>query len=219
MRQKDTERGESVVKVIKSDAVTSLGKDYLEVGIDAALDSGALKDIPFVSTVVGIFNVAGTIKDHILTTKIIKFLDQISEIPVEDRVAMINRLNEDDNFSGKVGTILIEILDRMESEKKPEIAARCFAAFSKEVISFNELRHMLHALERIPTFEIDVIEEFSKAGIQESSSIQESTLLALVNSGLGQNNGGFDGGAILPTKLCKLFVSTGVIGKKNIEKG
>jgi Asp-tRNA(Asn)/Glu-tRNA(Gln) amidotransferase C subunit len=164
-----------------------------------------------VSSVVGLFNVAGTIKDQILATKIIKFLSQISEISTEERTAMIDRLNEDDKFSGKLGATLIETLDRMESEVKPELSARCFAAYAKDAISYTELRHMLHSLERIPTFEISAIEEFSKADIKESMKMEESTLLAFVNAGLGQNNGGFDGGAIIPTKLCKLFVSSGVV--------
>lgn len=211
MNKKNIGRGEGVVNVLKSDSVEKLGKDYLELGIDTALESGILKDIPFVSSVVGLFNVAGTIKDQILATKIIKFLSQISEITIEERLAMIDRLNEDDKFSGKLGTALIEILDRMESEIKPELSAKCFAAYAKDEISFTELRHMLHALERVPTFEVAALEEFSKADIEDSLKMEEPTLLAFVNAGLGQNNGGYDGGAIIPTKLCKLFVSSGVI--------
>lgn len=211
MTKKKTGCGEGVVNVLKSDSVEKLGQDYLELGLDIALESGALKDIPFVSSVVGLFNVAGTIKDQILATKIIKFLSQISEISTKERAAMINQLNEDDKFSGKLGSALIEILDRMESEVKPELSAKCFAAYAKGTISYTELRHMLHSLERIPTFEISAIEGFSKADTNESIKMEESTLLAFVNAGLGQNNVGYDGGAILPTKLCKLFVSSGVI--------
>ncbi|WP_263597333.1 hypothetical protein [Pseudomonas fluorescens] len=41
--------------------------------------------------------------------------------------------------------------------------------------------------------------------------MDESLLLAFVNAGLGMNNGGFDGGAILPTKLCQLFLTAGLV--------
>lgn len=211
MTEIDSERGKAIVNVMKSDSMVSLGKDYLELGIDAALESGVLKDIPFVNTVVGIFNVAGTIKDQILATKLIRFLSQLSEIPKEEREGMVDKLNEDSKFAGKSGSVLIEILDRMESERKPELAAKCFAAYAKNVISFEQLRRMLFALERIPSFEIDTLRNFSSTTIETSIKMEESTLLAFVNAGLGKNNGGFDGGAILPTELCKLFVSSGVI--------
>ena len=36
---------------------------------------------------------------------------------------MVDKLNEDNKFSGRAGATVIEILDRMESQKKPELAA------------------------------------------------------------------------------------------------
>lgn len=210
MNNIDTTRGQGIVSVLRSDSVTSLGREYLELGIDAALDTGVLKDIPFVSTVVGIFNVAGTVKDQLLTAKLIRFLNQLSGLSMEERVEMIEKLNENDKFAGRAGSILIEILDRMESEKKPELAAKCFAAYAKEEISFEELRRILLALERVPSFDIEKLKSFSKAEIADSLQMDESMLLAFVNAGLGVNNGGFDGGAIIPTKLCELFIKIGL---------
>jgi hypothetical protein len=51
--EKDTSHGLVVVNVLRSNSVVDVGKEYLEIGIDAALESGALKDIPFVNTVLG----------------------------------------------------------------------------------------------------------------------------------------------------------------------
>lgn len=210
MSNSDTKRGEGIVNILRSDSVVSVGKEYLELGIDMALDSGALKEIPFVSTVVGIFNLAGTVKDQLITTKLIRFLNQLSGIPQEDRVEMIQKLNENGKFSGKVGSAVIEILDRMESEKKPELAAKCFAAYAKEEISFEELRRILLALERVPSFDIEQLVVFSKTALVESAQMDEAMLLAFVNAGLGVNNGGLDGGAVIPTKLCELFIKIGL---------
>lgn len=211
MAEEKISRGEAITNVVKSDSVVSLSKEYIELGIDTMLESGALKDIPLVSTIVGIFNGFGTVKDHIFATKLIKFLSQLSDIPQYERMIMVDKLNRDEHFAGKLGTVIIEILERMESEQKPEIAAKCFSAYTSERISFTQLRHMLHALERVPTFEISGILAFSKADIVTAIKMEESTLLAYVNAGLGKNNGGFDGGAVLPTDLCRLFVSSGVL--------
>lgn len=207
---KDTQRGSAVVNVLKSDSVVSVGKEYLELGIDTVMESGALKDIPLVNTVVGIIGAAGSVRDQLLANKLLRFISQLSEIPQEERIAMVEKLNEDDKFSGRAGAALIEILDRMESEKKPEFAAKFFAAYAKNEISFEELRRILVALERLPSFDIEKLEEFSSAAIEESLKMDESILLAFVNAGLGKNNGGFDGGAIIPTSLCKLFVKVGI---------
>ncbi len=209
--EKDTQRGSAIVKVLRSDSVVDIGKEYFELGIDAALESGALKDIPLVNTVVGIFSAVGSVRDQLLAAKLLRFLSKLSDISPNERAEMVDKLNEDDKFSGRTGAAVIEILDRMESQKKPELAAKFFAAYAKHEISFEELRRILLALERVPSFDIEKLEEFSKLTIEESLKMDESLLLAFVNAGLGKNNGGFDGGAIVPTSLCKTFVKVGIV--------
>ena len=59
--KQETQRGSVIANVIRSDDVVQISKEALEIGIDAALDSGILKEVPIVSTVVGLFNVGGTI--------------------------------------------------------------------------------------------------------------------------------------------------------------
>jgi len=211
MEKKDTQRGSAVVNVLKSDSVVSVGKEYLEIGIDNVLESGALKDIPLVSSVVGIFNVASSVRDQILATKVLHFLSELAEVSQKERVAMVEKLNENDKFSGRVGAAVIEILDRMESDKKPALAAKCFAAYAREEISFGELRRILLALERLPSFDIDKLSDFSSAKIEDSLNMDQSLLIAFVNAGLGVNNGGLDGGAVVPTNLCKLFLKIGLV--------
>lgn len=208
--KKDTQRGSAVINVLRSDSVVTVGKEYLEFGMDTLLESGALKDIPLVNTVVGIFNVVGSVRDQQLATKLLRFLIQLSEVPQNDRITMVEKLNEDEKFADRAGAAIIEILDRMESEKKPELAAKRFAAYARNEISFEELRRILLALERIPSFDIEKLGQFSQANVEDSLKMDESLLLAFVNAGLGQNNGGLSGGAILPTKLCKKFVAIGL---------
>lgn len=208
--KKDTSRGSAVINVLKSDSIIDIGKEYLEISVDTLIESGAIKDIPIVNTVVGIFNVAGSVRDQLLASKLLRFLIQFSEVSENERIAMAEKLNEDEKFAGRAGAAVIEILDRMESDKKPELAAKFFAAYARNEIPFEELRRILLALERVPSFDIEKLEQFSQATIDESLKMDEALLLAFVNAGLGQNNGGLDGGAILPTKLCKKFVAIGL---------
>lgn len=42
----DSKRGSELVEVIKSDDVTDLFKEYGEIAIDSALESGTLESIP-----------------------------------------------------------------------------------------------------------------------------------------------------------------------------
>ena len=206
----ETSQGSVVISVIQSESVADLAKEYLEMGIDALLESSTIKEIPIVNTFVAMFRVTGSVREKILANKIIRFLTQLSELPKDKRIALAERLSEDEKFAGRAGAAVIEIIDRMESEKKPELAAKFFAAYAKNEVSFEELRRLLLALERIPSFDIDKLGQFSKASLEESLKMDEGILLGFVNAGLGQHNGGLSGGAILPTRLCKKFVNVGL---------
>ena len=207
----DTPRGSAVVKVLQTNSSIELAKDYIELGIDALLESGALQDIPLVNTVVGIFNLGGSVRDQMLASKLLRFIHQLSEVSHKERLAMVEKLNNNEHFSGRVGAVIIEILDRMESDEKPELAAKCFAAYARDELSFEEFRRILFALERIPSFDIEKLEPFSRASTSDCQTMDEALLLSFVNAGLAQNNGGFDGGIIVPTKLCKKIVETGIV--------
>lgn len=210
---KDTKRGSALMSALKSDSLVDLTKEYAEVGIDSLIESKALESIPFVNTAVGLYKAASSVKDQLFTDKIVRFLTQFADLSDAERINMTERLNEDDKYAGKAGARLIEIIDRMESEEKPEMAAEFLKAFSRKEIDFNILRHLLVALERVPAFDIKELAYFSEADYQITRNMDEFLLLALVNAGLGQNNGGFDGGAIIPTKLCKIFVKAGKLKK------
>lgn len=203
----DSKRGSALVEVIKSDDVTDLFKEYGEIAIDSALESGTLESIPLLNTLVGIFKTVSSVHDRRFTEKLIRFISGFADLDDATRINMANRLNENDKFAGKAGDRLIEIIDRMESENKPEIAAAFLKAFAFEYIDFITLRRLMVALERIPSFEIDELDTFSKYDENNHHQISdEALLLSFVNAGLGKNNGGFEGGIILPTDLCALFV-------------
>ena len=203
----DSKRGSELVEVIKSDDVTDLFKEYGEIAIDSALESGTLESIPLLNTLVGIFKTVSSVHDRRFTEKLIRFISGFADLDDATRINMANRLNENDKFAGKAGDRLIEIIDRMESENKPEIAAAFLKAFAFEYIDFITLRRLMVALERIPSFEIDELDTFSKYDENNHHQISdEALLLSFVNAGLGKNNGGFEGGIILPTDLCAVFV-------------
>ncbi|HDX8882019.1 TPA: hypothetical protein RQO64_002352 [Klebsiella oxytoca] len=202
---KHTDSGSSLVKAIKAKEVKELSEEYLELGVDALLKDETLKSLPLVKTVVSVCNFVGTVRDQALARKILRFINELSELNMQEREQMIDRLNSNDKYAGKVGDTIIELMDKLDYERKPEIAARFFIAYSKELLPYGEFRHCLLALEKVASFDIDKLVPFLE---EDSSSCEyeESILLGFVNAGLAVNNGGLDGGVIIPTKLCKYFV-------------
>ncbi|MCR1231088.1 hypothetical protein [Klebsiella quasipneumoniae] len=204
---KDSQRGSALLAVINSDDVKDLSKEYGEIAIDSFIESGALESIPVVNSVVGIFKTVNSVRDRRFTDKLIRFIFELSDLTDAERINMTERLNSDDNFAGRAGDRLIEIIDRLESENKPEIAAAFLKAFACERIDFITLRRLMVALERVPSFDIKELEDFIPYNNDNLyHNFEKDYLYSLVNAGLAANNGGFDGGVILPTELCRTFV-------------
>jgi hypothetical protein len=94
----------------------------------------------------------------------------------------------------------------MESERKPDIAAKCFAAFARGQIDYTQLRRLLVSIERLPSFDIGVLRKYAESTLEQQGATDQGLLISLVNAGLAQNNGGWGGGTIVPTNLCNLFL-------------
>ncbi|HCR3030357.1 TPA: hypothetical protein ON390_003993 [Escherichia coli] len=206
--EKDTKRGSALVDALNADQLSDLGKDYGEIAVDSLMDSGLLKEIPVIKTIFAVSGAIGSVRDYLFTEKLIRFLFNFSDLSDAQRINMTEKLNGDDNFAGKAGQRLIEIIDRLESENKPEIAASFLKAFACDFIDFITLRRLMVALERIPAFDIEKLEVFSHCNNDNhpGSEFDKAILLSFGSAGLAENNGGFDGGTILPTNLCSIFV-------------
>jgi hypothetical protein len=100
----------------------------------AVLSEGVLRDIPFVGTITALGKLGASINDRIFTKKIVRFLISLAAISEQDRLALIEKLNEEDEFRNKVGERVIEILDRIDSQRKPEMVASVFKAYAEELI-------------------------------------------------------------------------------------
>lgn len=204
----DTKRGSALVSALKSDEIVELGKEYAELGVDSLIESNILESIPFVNTVVGLYKATNSVRDQLFTEKVIRFLTHFSDLSDAERINMTERLNEDDKFAGKAGARLIEIIDRMESADKPEVAAEFLKAFAREEIDFNILRRLLFALERIPSFDIKELAAFAAINSDQPVEMDEAFLDGLVNAGLGKTNGAWKS-IIVPTELCVIFIRAG----------
>ncbi|EJI2332289.1 TPA: hypothetical protein PMC50_003558, partial [Vibrio cholerae] len=99
---------------LKKDDLSNLAIDLGEVGIDAILEGGLLRDIPILSTIVSSINVIGSVRDALFTKKLISFLSELSDVSVEQRRSMIESIDNSNDYKIKVGEKLIYIIEKAE---------------------------------------------------------------------------------------------------------
>jgi len=133
--------------IIKQSDLTSLSKDYGEILVDSLLDNRTLKDIPLIGTIVGSLNFVNSINQIFTIKKIYKFLSQLRDIPQEKRLQKINKINSSKKYQNSVGEQLFELLDKIESDGKPEILGKIFAAYIEEKIDYQTFLRTSHIIK------------------------------------------------------------------------
>lgn len=133
--------------IIKESNLKELVEDYSEIVIDNFLPDSLLKEIPIVSTICSFYKFGNAVSEGIFKKKLLRFLFQLSRVSAKNRTKEIDKINKSKKYENTVGETLIELLDKIDSEKKPKILGKLFKSFlSQEIdyITFLKLAHILN---------------------------------------------------------------------------
>ena len=140
---------EELEKIIKNSDIGSVLKDYTETMIDKVIDNEFIKDIPLLSSIVASIKFGNSINEHFFRKKIFNFLFELRVVPQERRKKIIDKLNTSSKYQNKVGETIIEIVDKIESEEKPNILGKMFVAVLEEKINYLIFLKAAHILKSV----------------------------------------------------------------------
>lgn len=100
-----------------------LATDIVELGIDASLAEGILKDVPIVSSVLAVCKTGMHVREHFFIKKVLKFLLELESTSVEEREAFLYDCNRKGYNLCETLIILLDDLDELD---KSELVANLF---------------------------------------------------------------------------------------------
>jgi hypothetical protein len=161
-------------------------QEWAQALIEVMASGTLLEHIPGARTVRSIVKGVLSVRDAVLLRKIDMFLGPLREASPDERAEMIDRLERDPNYNRRVGTHLVELLDRVDSHRKPVMLGYCFQAFMQRKIDILQLQRLTSAVERLPTLEIDAVRKFAESANNQPlrSQLHPESIQALVNAGL-----------------------------------
>ena len=142
--------------VIKDSDLPSISKNFAEIAIDGVMDDGVLKDLPLVGSIIGVLKFRNSINKYISAKKIYKFLFELHNIPQEKRIRKIDEINNSKKYQSSVGEMIFELLEKIESDGKPEIIGKMFSAVIEEKINFIDYLKCAHIVKNF--FYYDLVE-------------------------------------------------------------
>lgn len=124
--------------------------DLTEVGLDAIMDDGILKDIPIVSTTVALYKIGNSIRERHHLKKLIIFLQEINKgIANEQKRAWYQqKFKSNEKFRNKEIEYLLVLIDRYISYDKPQLLAKLYMAYLDGIIIWEELTMYAEVIDR-----------------------------------------------------------------------
>ena len=175
---------DTMLETLKTD-LSGVSADYMEIGLDAILEDGLLKDIPVVNSIILLYKTGVNIRERFLIKKLLVFLTSLSDTTTEERLEFIQKHEKQ---SAKIGEELIVLLDRLDHVNKPEYVARLFKHYLNEDINLITYHRLCQIVDRCFIEDLRFLKE------HESSDIVTGIeALSLSNNGLAVR-ASFDGG-------------------------
>ncbi|MGX9727472.1 MAG: hypothetical protein ACTFAK_09185 [Candidatus Electronema sp. VV] len=189
--------------VLKSD-LPSVIQNAGEIGFDSLLDNGVLKDVPILSTILAIGKTWGNARDYIFAKKMIAFLQSISSLSEKERQQLIHRLDADEKFGKYAGEQIIDLLSRIDSERKAILLATALKFYAREEIDSLQLQRINYAIDRFILCDIEEFRAFCNvSGINTTANPAPANF---INAGLAYVPSGWGAGGVSQTETAPLFL-------------
>jgi hypothetical protein len=172
-------------EIIKASDTKELASEYLEVGLDELINIDAIKDLPIVNTISSVYKLKNAVSDAIFLKKIIAFLKQIHTIPTEKTLKEIEKINNSKKYANNVGEKIIEILERIDSEKKPEIIGKLFKHFLSGQYDYEMFLRLSHIVERVFYYDLLQIQNYDENNYIHNDVSSEMHSYGLCSSSIG----------------------------------
>lgn len=127
----------------------NLNIDIAELTIDSVLNDGLLKDIPIVGTIANLSKFGANIHDRLFLKKILSFLNQLKDIPVDKRKKMIGNIDYSKKYRIKVGEKLLYIIDSCDDYEISELISVVFRVYIEEKITYDEFLKTASVLKNL----------------------------------------------------------------------
>lgn len=146
--------GENIIEVIKEKELQKVSAGIVESVIDADLQNGLLKQIPFMSTIVGTLNAVTSIQDRLFLKKLLRFLHELSSVPLDKRIEQIIKIEDDKKYETKVGEKLLFIINKCDDIDKASLIGKLFKVYLEDRITYDEFIACVSCIERTPLPEL-----------------------------------------------------------------
>lgn len=133
-----------------TEEVSGITGEYVELGLDALVEDGLLKEIPVVSTAVAVYRIGKSIRERHHIAKLISFLNEINKGSAdgEKREQYREKFTSNEKFRNQELEYILILIDRYISFDKPRMLAKLYLAYLDGIIIWEEFTMYAEVIDR-----------------------------------------------------------------------
>ncbi|MCR0981803.1 hypothetical protein [Roseomonas populi] len=151
--------GTSLSRSIGSDSLKDVLATSGDIGLNAAVDSGALDGVPVLNVLTGLYKAQRDVRQVLYQRKIARFLKGLDSTSAAEREKFTNDLEK----SGKLeefGETILELIDKSDEVRKPRIVGRIMAAHISGSISYEQAIRVSTMINRVFLDDLNFLANF-----------------------------------------------------------
>lgn len=153
----DDELERALVDTLRKADLSELSADLTDKALDA------IGSIPVVGILNRFWKLTYSVSARLLLKKMVRFLAEMKDVPEEERLSQIARLEVDTDERERIGETLLLLLDRLNDMAKPAMVGRAFKAYLKGIITREQFYSLSHAIDTLSVGHFTTLERFYKA--------------------------------------------------------
>jgi hypothetical protein len=148
--------------------IADITGNLLEVGMDAIIDEGILKEIPVISLVVSCYNIGSSIRDRHNLLKLLAFVNQINQSLAKPEMIKKYQVafETDEKKRNQELSYLLVIIDRYVGADRARILAKLYLAYLRNEICWEDLTSYAEAIERLMPTDYELLKKGGVTGIE-----------------------------------------------------
>ena len=133
-----------------SNEVGGAAEGLLEVGLDALMDDGLLKEVPILSTVVSVYKIGHTLKERHQIRKLASFISALNNkvASEEQREKYKRKVTENAKQRNHELEYILLLIDRYINSEKADILAKLYLSYLDEKLTWFDFTKYAEVLDR-----------------------------------------------------------------------
>ncbi|PKP18451.1 MAG: hypothetical protein CVU07_02005 [Bacteroidetes bacterium HGW-Bacteroidetes-23] len=146
----------SLGKTLVESDLTNLTSDILESILDEKIfEDGILKDIPIISSIIGVGKTINTVQNYLFSKKILAFLSGLSEISKEKRNKAISKINSNSKYGQSVGSKLLYLINSSQDHITSKLISKLFVVFIQEELTYQDFCKASLIINKIDIYDLE----------------------------------------------------------------